>query len=115
MLQNYYADRTSEQIAKEFGPVFAQALVRTDAGSWQGPVESGFGWHLLFIDSRVPGRQPAFSEIESEVKTAWLGAQKASAWQQAYDEMRAKYTVVVPELPESSEVLQAVSESPVDQ
>lgn len=111
MLQNYYADRTSEQIAKEFGPVFAQALVHTDAGAWQGPVESGFGWHLVFIDSLVPGRQPEFSEIVPEVKMAWMGAHKVEAWQKAYDEMRAKYTVVVPVLPESSDILPAATEN----
>jgi len=102
MFQNYYADRTSQQIAKDFGPVFAQAIGRTAAGDWQGPIESGFGWHLVFVDSKVPGRQPTFSEVEPEVKTAWLGTQKAQAWQKAYDEMRAKYTVVLPLFPEEA-------------
>lgn len=110
VLQDYYADRTSVQIAKEFGPVFAQAMVRTDEGVWYGPIESGFGWHLVYIDSLVPGRQPEFSEIAPDVKTAWLGMQKALAWQEAYDKMRSKYTVVVPVLPEDSDILQAVPE-----
>jgi len=34
--------------------------------------------------------------VESDVKTAWLGEQKAEAWRKAYDEMRAKYTVLLP-------------------
>ncbi len=38
-------------------------------GAWRGPVESGFGWHLVFVDTVVPGRVPAFEEIEPEVKT----------------------------------------------
>lgn len=103
MLQNYYADRTPEQVAKEFGPVFAQALFRAETGSWQGPLESGFGWHLVFVDSYVPGRQPAFAEVASEVKTAWLAQQKETAWRKAYDEMRGKYTVLLPGLPEPAD------------
>jgi hypothetical protein len=99
MLQDYYADRTPEQIAKEFGPVFAQAVFRTTSGAWQGPIESGFGWHLVFVDSFISGRQPAFAEVEPEVKTAWLGAKKAETWRTAYDEMRAKYTVLLPAAP----------------
>lgn len=30
------------------------------------------------------------------MKTAWLGEQKAEAWRKAYEEMRAKYTVLLP-------------------
>jgi hypothetical protein len=48
----------------------------------------------------IPGRVPAFEEIESDVKTAWLGEQKALAWQKAYEAMRAKYTVLLPAPPE---------------
>lgn len=115
MLQNYYADRTPEQVAKEFGPVFAQAVFRAETGSWQGPVESGFGWHLVFVDSFVPGRQPAFAEVVPEVKTAWLAQQKAEAWREAYEEMRAKYTVTLPVLPDAADALQAVPGAGDDQ
>jgi hypothetical protein len=100
MFQDYYRDRTPEALAKEFGPQFVVALEKVKPGSWQGPVESGYGWHLVFVDTVIPGRIPALEEIESDVKTAWLGEQKADAWQKAYSEMRAKYTVLLPAPPE---------------
>jgi peptidyl-prolyl cis-trans isomerase C len=96
MFQDYYGDRAPEALAKEFGPQFAVALEKVKPGSWQGPIESGFGWHLVFVDTVIPGRIPALEEIEPDVKTAWLGEQKATAWQKAYAEMRAKYTVLLP-------------------
>ena len=102
MLQDYYGDRSSEQLAKDFGPVFAQAALLITPGSWQGPIESGFGWHLLFVDSMIPGRVPDFEEVEPDVKTAWLGQQKALAWQKAYDAMRAKYVVLLPKPPDAT-------------
>ncbi len=95
MFQDYYADRTPEAIAKEFGPQFAVAVEKLKPGSWQGPVESGYGWHLVFVDTVIPGRIPAFEEMEPDVKTAWLGEQKQQAWEKAYKEMRAKYTVLL--------------------
>jgi len=100
MFQDYYGDRTSSAIAKEFGPQFAVALEKLKPGSWQGPIESGYGWHLVFVDTVIPGRIPAFEEVESEVKTAWLSDQKAQAWQKAYQTMRAKYTVLLPAPPD---------------
>jgi len=96
MFQDYYRERAPEQLAKEFGPRFAIAVATLSPGSWQGPVESGLGWHLVFVDTVVPGRVPAFEEVEADVKTAWLAEQKALAWQKAYQDMRAKYTVLVP-------------------
>jgi hypothetical protein len=36
------------------------------------------------------------------VKTAWLGQQKALAWQRAYDAMRAKYVVLLPKPPDAA-------------
>ncbi len=98
MLQDYYGDRAPEALAKEFGPQFAVALEKVKPGSWQGPIESGYGWHLVFVDTVIPGRVPALEEIEPDVKTAWLGEQKATAWQKTYVEMRAKYTVLLPAL-----------------
>jgi peptidyl-prolyl cis-trans isomerase C len=101
MFQDYYADRTSEQLAKDFGPTFAVTVSKLAPGSWQGPIESGLGWHLVFVDSVIPGRVPAFEEVEPDVKTAWLGDQKQRAWQKAYADMRAKYTVLVPAPPDA--------------
>ena len=99
MFQDYYRDRAPDYLGKEFGPQFALAVAKLAPGSWQGPIESGFGWHLVFVDTVIPGRVPAFEEIEPDVKTAWLGEQKALAWEKAYKDMRAKYTVLLPAPP----------------
>jgi parvulin-like peptidyl-prolyl isomerase len=107
MFQDYYRDRAPDYLGKEFGPRFAQAVAKLAPGSWQGPVESGFGWHLVFVDTVIPGRVPNFEEIEPDVKTAWLGEQKVLAWEKAYKEMRAKYTVLLPAPPENVSEAQA--------
>jgi hypothetical protein len=104
MFQDYYGDRAPEAIAKEFGPQFAVALEKLKPRSWQGPVESGYGWHLVFVDTVIPGRIPAFEEIEPDVKTAWLGEQKTEAWRKAYADMRAKYYVLMPAPPDKDSV-----------
>jgi peptidyl-prolyl cis-trans isomerase C len=96
MFQEYYRDRAADFLGKEFGPNFALAVAKLAPGSWQGPVESGFGWHLVFIDVLIPGRVPAFEEVEDDVKQAWFAARKALAWEKAYKEMRLKYTAQLP-------------------
>jgi peptidyl-prolyl cis-trans isomerase C len=99
MFQDYYGDRAPDQLAKEFGPAFAEALFKLKPGAWQGPIESGYGWHLIWIDSFAPGRIPTFEEVEPDVKTAWLADQREQAWRKAYQTMRAKYVVLLPAPP----------------
>jgi hypothetical protein len=53
MFQDYYGDRTPEQ-EQVPGPDFMEGAVPTPPGKWQGPIESGYGWHLVWIDSITP-------------------------------------------------------------
>lgn len=99
MFQDNYRDKTSEYLNKELGPSFAAALEKLPAGSWQGPVESGFGWHLVFVDTVIPARAPSFEDIKEDAKKAWLSDQKAGAVKKAYQDLREKYTVLLPAPP----------------
>jgi peptidyl-prolyl cis-trans isomerase C len=99
MFRDFYRDKTAEYLDKEFGPPFTAAVEQLPAGSWQGPIQSGFGWHLVFVDTVIPARTPAFEEIEPDVKRAWLADQKEKAVKKAYEDMRAKYTVLMPAPP----------------
>jgi hypothetical protein len=100
MYQSEYHDRTPDQLAKEFGPAFAQSLFELKPGSWQGPIESGYGWHLIWIESVIPSRVPRFEEVAADVKIAWLADEKVRHWQSAYAKMRSKYAVLLPKPPD---------------
>ena len=109
MFQEYYRDRGTDFLGKEFGPQFALAVAKLPIGSWQGPIESGFGWHLVFVESAIPGHVPDFAEVEPDLKTAWLSEQKALAWEKAYQELRVKYTVLLPKPSENERAAAALS------
>jgi parvulin-like peptidyl-prolyl isomerase len=95
MFQDYYADRALDDVSNVFGAKFAQALFELKPGAWQGPVESGLGWHLVFVESVAPGRVPDYEEIEPDVKAAWINEQRAEAKRRMYAAMRARYEVVL--------------------
>ena len=105
MFQDYYGDRSPEQLAKEFGPGFTRGVFQAQPGSWQGPIESGYGWHLIWIDSKTSDRVPSFEEVESDVQTAWMADQRAEYWRKSYEEMRKKYQVLIPQPPENTETI----------
>jgi hypothetical protein len=96
MFQQYYGDRPFDEIARQFGPTFARALVQISPGGWAGPIESGYGWHIVFAESLTPQRVPDFEEIESDVKTAWIEDRRNDVRARMYEAMRARYEVVLP-------------------
>jgi parvulin-like peptidyl-prolyl isomerase len=98
MFQDFYGGRTPEEVGKEFGPEFAAALLGSTPGRWAGPVRSGYGWHLVRVDTLEPSRLPALDEIEADVRAAWTDERYKEIRKRAEDEMRARYTGVVPEL-----------------
>jgi parvulin-like peptidyl-prolyl isomerase len=83
-------------VAKVFGTSFAEALFKLAPGGWRGPIESGFGWHLVWVDSIEAGRVPGYEEIQPALRSAWLDAQRAESRRRAFDAMRARYQVVLP-------------------
>jgi peptidyl-prolyl cis-trans isomerase C len=96
MFQDYYAERAPDQVTKEFGPDFAKAVFALEPGAWQGPIQSGYGWHLVFVDAIEPARVPAFEAVEPDVKSAWLDQKQREIKTLAFQAMRARYSVVVP-------------------
>ena len=97
MFQDFYGDRSPTQLAGVFGPAFVKALFEVRPGTWQGPIASGYGWHLVFVDAMTPSRVPAFEEVEAEVRAEWTAEQRARSKQTAFETMRARYTVVLPD------------------
>jgi hypothetical protein len=99
---DYYANRSPDEVANVFGTQFAKALFLLRPGGWQGPVESGLGWHLILVEAMTPGRVPAFSEVDrAEMESAWQDDQRAEAKRKAFAAMLANYQVVLPKSPAS--------------
>jgi hypothetical protein len=96
MFQDYYGDRSFDEVAKTFGPGFARAVFELTPGAWDGPIESGYGWHLVWVDLLTPARVPAFEEVEPDVKTGWIEDRRAAMREAALSALRARYEVVLP-------------------
>jgi len=97
MFRDYYADNSPEQVAKVFGTKFSESIFKLKTGAWQGPIESGLGWHLVWIESITAGRVPAVEEVEpSQLKTEWIADQRAESKRQAFETMKARYEIVLP-------------------
>jgi peptidyl-prolyl cis-trans isomerase C len=98
MFQDYLGDRAFDQLAGIFGQGFAQSLFALAPGSWQGPIASGYGWHLVWIDAMEPSRIPAFEAVEPQVERDWVAERRAENKRKLYEALRARYEVILPEV-----------------
>ncbi len=99
IFQDFYAERSPDEVAGIFGTSFAHALSGLKEGQWQGPIESGLGWHLVWVELKIPGRVRAFEEIRATIKSEWMDEQRAEAKRRMFETMRARYQIVLPKAP----------------
>jgi parvulin-like peptidyl-prolyl isomerase len=93
-LQNY-VERTPEYIASQFGAKFMQSLQQlpVDARTWQGPLQSDQGWHLVLLTAHTPGRAPTVAEIRERLLDDVKRDRAARGQQQAIDALVGQYRV----------------------
>ena len=95
MLEERYEATTLRDVAKLFGESFAARLDATPAGRWEGPIESGYGLHLVLISERRAGRLPEFEAVRDVVRREWMDARHKEASERFYDKLVQRYTVTV--------------------
>jgi parvulin-like peptidyl-prolyl isomerase len=86
-------------VAREFGEGFAAMLAEVPTGSWQGPVPSGYGLHLVRLEARSVPAVPALDEVRAKVQREWENEARLKARAQRMAKLRARYDVVVEATP----------------
>ncbi len=66
-LPSNYTNTASNKIAIDFGSAFAGVLDTLPLGKWTGPVRSGFGVHLVFIEDKKPAGFYTYEEVANKV------------------------------------------------
>jgi hypothetical protein len=93
MLPATLQDARAFEVTRTFGSEFAQALETLPVGSWQGPVRSAFGLHLVLLTAREPGRRATLDEMRAPLERDWLQARTQAAQEAFFKRLRAKYSV----------------------
>ncbi|HET9685637.1 MAG TPA: peptidylprolyl isomerase [Pseudolabrys sp.] len=90
-------DETEQSISNTFGPDFARAVFVLGTDRWSGPVQSGYGVHLVRVSTMKEARVPPISEIRERVAAEWRREQETRAKDRYLAELRKKYDVVADE------------------
>lgn len=107
LLEHRFQNVTASELVRLFGTEFETALRALPTREWLGPVPSGYGVHLVFVDKRDEGQAAALEHVRDEVRLEWVRDQREQANERFYTDLRKRYKVTVERLTANGDALAA--------
>ncbi len=95
LLEHRFEAAPATEISKQFGDKFVAKLGDFPVGQWYGPVESGYGVHLVFVEERTEGAMPELAEVRDAVRREWTNARRLESNEKFFQSLLKHYEVVV--------------------
>ena len=99
MLPRWNEELTDPQVERLFGRAFAEELLNIEIGKWAGPLSSSYGFHAVLIHERSPTKYPTVDAIRERLLGDWNIERQSETSDQAYEQFRHRYTVLVEGMP----------------
>jgi hypothetical protein len=95
LLERTFRNEAQRRIGSDFGGEFASQLAKAPVGEWTGPLVSGFGAHLVFVERRTEGRIPALDEVRPQVTREWENARRLETNRKFLESLLEHYEVTI--------------------
>lgn len=86
---------THRDVVAMFGPGFADAVAALAPGGWHGPIESGYGLHLVRVRSRDAGEPRPFEAARDAVLELWREERRQEVVRDLVGRLAERIEVVV--------------------
>ncbi len=97
MLPRKFTDIGRSQLGRLFGDDFAATLFTLPAGRWQGPVASGYGYHLVYLYGMQEAEPIPFGESRTRVLQDWQRDRYEQMQKVLLEELKSRYEIVYTE------------------
>jgi len=95
--EQVFTKAEAADIIAALGPDFATNLSKLPVGSWQGPVESTYGVHLVLVSERTPAPPTAFEAVRDAVTRDLLDDRRVSVNRDLVQRLKARYRITIDE------------------
>lgn len=106
LMQHDYRLHSQVEVERLFRRSFAADLFEVEPGSWQGPIQSGYGLHLVYVSEVSPEAVPDFEAVRNRVLVDYEADQRHEAKEALYRSLSSGYEVVIDEEAVSAASLQ---------
>ncbi len=83
------------RLSTDFGDDFATALQFLPVNSWQGPVRSGYGQHLVRVTNYSPGRAATLVDVRADVERDWENDRRLQAADDYVTQLQELYDIKI--------------------
>jgi parvulin-like peptidyl-prolyl isomerase len=87
--------KRQREVEAVFGTKFTSRIFELESGTWQGPVESAYGIHLVKVIKRTDGYVPELTEIWDQVEREWTFDMRRTIKEEQYQIMREQYLIQI--------------------
>jgi hypothetical protein len=95
LLPGYLQSVRATELDSLFGTGFAERVDAIEPGAWGGPVQSGYGLHLVRVDERIDGYLPDLDEVHDAVQREWLTVRRSEAIDGLYERLAENYSITI--------------------
>lgn len=95
MLGLQYHLVSTDEITREFGQEFSDKVAGLEINSWQGPIRSGYGVHLVYIQQRESASVYPFTEVRERVKNDYLFELRQTRNEEVLEKLKYRYEIVI--------------------
>lgn len=96
-LPPYMPPSRKQRIDGMFGRGVFNTLETLPVGTWEGPVQSGFGWHLIRVTDSIPATVPNLEDVRDKVLAEWMREKASELSEARYDALKVKYEIIRPD------------------
>jgi len=107
MMQYDFIQETPFEVERLFGKGFAKELFKLGIKTWLGPIESGYGLHLVRISEKIDSRMPELALVIDKVRTDLMFERRQKMNKEIYEKFKERYEIVVEDIPKQSGVAKA--------
>jgi peptidyl-prolyl cis-trans isomerase C len=108
MMEYDFVQETPFEVERLFGKIFAETLFTFEPGVWLGPIESGYGHHLVRISEKIDSRMPELASAIDRVRTDLMFERRQKMNKEIYERFKERYEIVVEKIQRESGVAEAV-------
>ncbi|WKK67428.1 peptidylprolyl isomerase [Lutimonas zeaxanthinifaciens] len=89
----FFENTDANELQRQLGNKFSEELENLVVGQWQGPIKSGFGYHLVYIVDKTAPQRPEFESIRNELLRDLEYSNQQKLDQLIFAELKKKYEI----------------------
>ena len=90
-----FLNRRKSDVKNRFGESFSKKIFKAPTNSWQGPFESAYGMHFVYIDSKEEAVLPELKQVREDVLQEYKREKTSEANEIFYNGLKDRYKIKV--------------------